>query len=75
LTSVKTPKEIGALIRQTRKQTKFKQAEAAAMYRVGTRFLSDLENGKQTMHLGKTLQVLNAFGLVVSIRKRELKDD
>ncbi len=75
LTSVKNPKEIGALIRQARKQAKLKQAEAAAMCGVGTRFLSDLENGKPTLHLGKTLQVLKAFGLVIMIKKKELTDE
>ena len=75
LTPVKDPKEIGVFIRQARKQAKLKQAEAAAMCGVGTRFLSDLENGKLTLHLGKTLQVLKAFGLVVLLKKRGLVDD
>ena len=75
LIPIKDPREIGALIRQARKQAILKQAEAAAMCRVGTRFLSDLENGKPTLHLGKTLQVLKAFGLVVLIKKKELTDD
>ena len=72
---VKDPKEIGALVRQARKQVKLKQAEAAAMCGVGTRFLSDLENGKPTLHLGKTLQVVKAFGLTVLIKKKELTDE
>ena len=69
------PKEIGAVVRQARKQAKLKQAEAAAMCGVGTRFLSDLENGKPTLHLGKTLQVLKAFGLLVLVRKKEFVDE
>ena len=72
---VRDPKEIGALVRQARKQAKLKQAEAAAMCGVGTRFLSDLENGKQTLHLGKTLRVVKAFGLTVLIKKKELTDE
>ncbi len=75
LTPIKDPKEIGALIRQARKQAKLKQADAAAMCGVGTRFLSDLENGKSTLHLGKTLQVIKAFGLVIFIKKKELTDE
>ena len=62
------------MVRQIRKQTKLKQAEAAAMCGVGTRFLSDLENGKTSIHLGKTLQVLKSFGWVVLIKKKELKN-
>ena len=74
-TPVRDPKEIGAWVRQARKQAKLKQAEAAAMCGVGTRFLSDLENGKPTLHLGKTLQVVKAFGLTVLIKKKELTDE
>ncbi|MBI2119849.1 MAG: helix-turn-helix transcriptional regulator [Elusimicrobia bacterium] len=74
LTSIKEPKEIGILIRQIRKKNDLKQAEAAAICGVGTRFLSDLENGKSSLHLGKTLQVLKTFGLVVLIKKKELTD-
>lgn len=75
LTSVKDAKEIGAWVRQTRKQANLKQAEAASMCGVGTRFLSDLENGKPSLHLGKTFQVLKAFGLVLVIKKKKLTED
>ena len=71
---IKSPSDLGALVQQTRKQSKLKQAEAAAMCGVGTRFLSDLENGKPSLHLGKTLQVMKAFGLLVTVKKKELID-
>lgn len=67
---VKDVAEIGAIVRQLRKAGGMTQAEAAAMCRVGTRFLSDLENGKPTLHLGKALQVLRDFGLLVILRKK-----
>lgn len=69
---VKDAAEIGAIVRQLRKAGRLTQAEAAAMCRVGTRFLSDLENGKPTLHLGKALQVLRDFGLLVILRKKGL---
>jgi hypothetical protein len=37
---------------------------------VGTKFLSQLENGKETAELGKVLQVLKAMGLEVYIFPR-----
>ena len=39
----------------------------------GTRFISDLENGKETIELGKSLRVAQALGidLVVHIRGEE----
>lgn len=41
---------------------------------VGNRFLSDLENGKPTVELGRAMQVLNMLGLIVTVRAREWQD-
>lgn len=65
-----TPADIGALVRSKRKQDKLTQAETSALCNVGTRFLSELENGKSTLELGKVLQVLSCLGLELSISKR-----
>ncbi|MBI4669439.1 MAG: helix-turn-helix transcriptional regulator [Elusimicrobia bacterium] len=73
-TVVKEPKEIGQILRHLRKKSKLTQQEAAAMCKVGTRFLSELENGKQSLHLGKVLKVLQAFGLVVALKRKDLQD-
>ena len=67
-------KEIGDLVRQSRKQAKITQIEAAALSGVGTRFLSELENGKVTLHIGKVMQVLKNLGFVVIIKKRQLNE-
>jgi transcriptional regulator with XRE-family HTH domain len=62
------------IVQQVRKEMGLSQKEAAAMCRVGTRFLSDLENGKPSLQLGKTLHVLRCFGLVVTLKKKTLAD-
>ena len=67
--------EFGMVIRQTRKKAGLSQKEAASMCNVGTRFLSDLENGKPSIHLGKTMQVLRAFGFVVILKKKTPFDE
>lgn len=69
---VSLPAEIGMVVRDARKRTGLSQKEAASMCNVGTRFLSDLENGKPSIHLGKTMRVLRAFGLVVILKKKTL---
>ena len=66
----KDPEEIGKIVRQARKAAGLRQAQAAALCGVGTRFLSDLENGKPTLHLGKVLKVLHGFGLRVIIKRK-----
>ncbi len=55
-------KSIGERIKTVRKKQGFTQAEAAGYLNVGIRFLSELENGKPTVQLGKVLQVLEGLG-------------
>ncbi|WP_020590198.1 helix-turn-helix domain-containing protein [Desulfobacter curvatus] len=68
-------KSIGELIKTARKEQGFTQTEAAGYLNVGIRFLSELENGKPTVQLGKTLQVLEGLGyetLLVPKSKRTI---
>ncbi len=60
-------KIIGKLVKKARKKQNFTQAEAAGYLNIGTRFLSDLENGKPTIQLEKTLQVLEGIGFNILI--------
>lgn len=60
-------KELGQLIRTTRKQLKLTQTELALSAGTATRFISDLENGKPSCQLEKTLTVLQTLGLKLSI--------
>jgi len=57
-----TPAEIGDIVRKTRKAAGLRQDELAGAAGVGLRFIVDLEAGKPTAQMGKTLQVLNALG-------------
>jgi HTH-type transcriptional regulator / antitoxin HipB len=58
-------KTIGKLIKKSRKDQGLTQSEVAGYLNVGTRFLSDLENGKPTVQLEKTLHVLKGLGLKI----------
>lgn len=71
---IRTPVDVGKAIRDRRKQDRLTLADAAALCGVGYRFLSDLENGKATAELGKTLQVLGCLGLEVQIRPKGWPD-
>lgn len=64
---------IGKLIRNTRKQQGFTQKEAAGYLNVGVRFLSELENGKPTVQLGKVLQVLEGLGFATLLIPKSQK--
>jgi HTH-type transcriptional regulator / antitoxin HipB len=67
---VTTAEDVGRIIRAKRKETGVRQDMVAGMSEVGTKFLSQLENGKETAELGKTLRVLRKLGLNVYIYPR-----
>jgi y4mF family transcriptional regulator len=62
-TSLRTTKELGALVRETRKAQGISQEQLAGVANTGVRFVSDLENGKPTVQLEKAIKVLEALGL------------
>lgn len=67
-------KTIGKLVRKARKDQGLTQVEAAGFLNVGTRFLSDLENGKPTVQLEKALDVLKGLGFqIIAVPRTEHK--
>jgi y4mF family transcriptional regulator len=64
-----TPADIGDIVRTARKAAGLRQFELAGAAGVGLRFIVDLEVGKPTAQIGKTLQVLAALGcsLVITL--------
>ena len=71
---VHSPADLGSAVRKRRKEDGLTLADAAALCGVGYRFLSDLENGKPTAELGKTLQVLAALGLEIRVGPKDWPD-
>jgi transcriptional regulator with XRE-family HTH domain len=68
---VKTTKEIGCLIRESRKNSKLTQAEISGLLNCGNRFIVDAENGKETLQAQKLIDLLNLVGLEVVIRSKK----
>ncbi|HTY61517.1 MAG TPA: helix-turn-helix transcriptional regulator [Acidobacteriota bacterium] len=62
---MKNTEQLGTAIRMRRKQLKITQKELAMTCGTGLRFIVDLEKGKPTCQIGKTLQVLQALGLAL----------
>jgi len=68
--NIYSSEDIGKLVRIYRKEQSATQAELAALCAVGVRFISNLENGKPTVELGKVLHVLKCLGLEVAVTPR-----
>ena len=62
-----TPEELGRIVKKERKAMGLTQAELALTSGTGMRFISDLENGKPTCQIGKTLTVLKTLGLRLAL--------
>ena len=62
--------DIGTLILNRRKGLGFTQKEAAGLCGVGVRFWSELENGKETLQLGKVLSILSRLGIDLTAEVR-----
>ena len=67
-----TAQKLGEMIKKRRKKLGLNQSELALASRTGRRFISDLENGKESCELGKTLRVLVGLGIEL-IRDPEAK--
>lgn len=64
---IHTPTDIGKAIRQTRKAMGITQKDLALTSGTGLRFIIDLEKGKDTCQLGKTLTVLQTLGIKIDL--------
>jgi transcriptional regulator with XRE-family HTH domain len=63
-------KTLGAAIRARRKELHYTQENIFANTGYSISFLSDLENGKPTAEIGKTLDVINLLGLDILVEPR-----
>lgn len=71
---VRTAEEIGTLVRKQRKRLALTQRELGELAGVGTRFISDLENGKATAELGRVLHLLEVLGVHLHVEYVEHVD-
>mgnify|MGYP003293854428 FL=1 len=61
---------LGNTIRSRRKELKYTQAYISEITGLSVSFLSDLENGKPTAEIGKTIEVINLLGLDILVEAR-----
>ena len=68
--SVRDADALGRAVRSIRRARGLTQAELAGLAGVGVRYLSELERGKTTSHLGKALTVLHRLGCRLTLEAR-----
>ena len=62
-----TAKQIGELVKATRKSLAVTQRNLAMTSGTGLRFIIELEKGKPTCQLSKVLTVLNTLGITIRL--------
>ena len=68
--TLKSTRELGQLIREYRKSKRLTIEAVSGLANVSSRFLSELERGKETAEIGKVLKVLQTLGLDLVIQSR-----
>ncbi|HJB47212.1 MAG TPA: helix-turn-helix domain-containing protein [Candidatus Mediterraneibacter surreyensis] len=63
-------KSLGKAIRDRRKELNYTQTYLSEFTGFSVSFISDLERGKPTVELEKTLEIINILGLDILIEKR-----
>ncbi|MBR2191581.1 MAG: helix-turn-helix transcriptional regulator [Eubacterium sp.] len=62
---------LGEAIKKRRKELGLKQKDVADATGFSVSFISDLENGKPTAELGKSLHIINMLGMDINVDARE----
>ena len=65
----------GNKLRERRKELGYTQAYVSEVSGMSVSFLSDLENGKETVELGKALYLSNLLGLDMEMKERGRRND
>jgi len=68
--NIKSAKDIGKIVMHYRKKQKLTQVELAGLAQTGTRFISELENGKGTIQFDKVMHILELLGIDIVARQR-----
>ncbi|OAI12794.1 transcriptional regulator [Methylomonas koyamae] len=71
LGNIQNAMDLGKMVASQRKAQGLTQSDLAGLAQTGTRFISDLENGKGTLQFDKVMHILNLLGLDVVIMDRQ----
>jgi HTH-type transcriptional regulator/antitoxin HipB len=66
---IRTPRALGAFVRDARKRRGMTQAQLADRARVSRTWVVDLEAGKRTLEIGLVMLVLEILGLIIKLEQ------
>jgi transcriptional regulator with XRE-family HTH domain len=65
--AIRSPEDLGRIIRAVRKSTDVRQDDLAGAARVSRQFTVDVEKGKPTVQFGRVLLLLNELGIALNV--------
>ena len=71
---VRSSDDLGAIIRDRRKQLALTQLDLAGHANSGNRFIVEVENGKPTVQLQKVFDLVQLLGLELVVRARTTRE-
>ena len=69
-TIIHNPSELGRLASQTRSELGLRQSDLHTYTKLATRFIGEVENGKETAQIGKVMNMLDSLGLELVVRPK-----
>lgn len=66
---IRTPRELGAIIRDHRRQQGLDQQELASKIGVSRQWVVEVEKGKPRAEVGLVLRALDALGVIISLAR------
>ncbi len=64
------PAELGKFAKETRSELGLRQSDLHAYTKLATRFIGEVESGKETAQIGKVMEMLESMGLELVVRPK-----
>jgi len=66
----RNPSEIGQIAEKTRSELGLRQTDIHSLTKLATRFIGEVEHGKDSAQIGKVMELLDSMGLEVVVRPK-----
>lgn len=72
---VRNPTELGQIAEKTRVELGLRQTDLHNLTKLATRFIGEVEHGKDSAQIGKVMELLDSMGLEVVVRPKSDKTE
>ena len=66
----RNPSELGQIAEKTRSELGLRQTDLHSLTKLATRFIGEVEHGKNSAQIGKVMELLDSMGLEIVVRSK-----